>query len=426
GRPQRHRRHKRFPAGDGRLGNALDSQFSRIEGAKLKKFAKFPAPGAAAAPVTTSGQPSTGGQIQADPASNSLIITAPEPQYRQMRAVIDRLDQRRAQVFVESLIAEVNSDRAAEFGIQWQGALGKNGDKNIGLLGTNFGAGGNNIISLATGAAAGTVSPGKGINFGLARETNGVYVLGFLARFLESTGDGNVLSTPNLLTLDNEEAKIVVGQNVPFVTGQFTNTGASGGGATNPFQTIERKDVGLTLRVKPQISENGTVRLQIFQEVSSVQASSVNSASGLITNKRSIESNVIVEDGGIIVLGGLLSDEFSGNQEKVPGVGDVPFFGNLFKSEARTRRKTNLMVFLRPLVVRDAQQTDALSLDRYEFMRAGQKETQPAPSSPLGINEAPVMPPQLPPKSSNSSPSKTPAPLTSVPFNTPGAPASKP
>ncbi|NJM26102.1 MAG: type II secretion system secretin GspD [Bacteroidia bacterium] len=316
------------------------------------------APGAAAAPVTASGQPSTGGQIQADPASNSLIITAPEPQYRQMRAVIDRLDQRRAQVFVESLIAEVNSDRAAEFGIQWQGALGKNGDKNIGLLGTNFGAGGNNIISLATGAAAGTVSPGKGINFGLARETNGVYVLGFLARFLESTGDGNVLSTPNLLTLDNEEAKIVVGQNVPFVTGQFTNTGASGGGATNPFQTIERKDVGLTLRVKPQISENGTVRLQIFQEVSSVQASSVNSASGLITNKRSIESNVIVEDGGIIVLGGLLSDEFSGNQEKVPGVGDVPFFGNLFKSEARTRRKTNLMVFLRPLVVRDAQQTE--------------------------------------------------------------------
>ncbi len=372
-----------------------------------------------AAPMSSSGQPSTGGQIQADPASNSLIITAAEPQYRQMRAVIDKLDQRRAQVFVESLIAEVNSDRAAEFGIQWQGALGNKGDKNIGLLGTNFGAGGNNIISLAAGAAAGTVSPGKGINFGLARETNGVYVLGFLARFLESTGDGNVLSTPNLLTLDNEEAKIVVGQNVPFVTGQFTNTGASGGGATNPFQTIERKDVGLTLRVKPQISENGTVRLQIFQEVSSVQASSVNSASGLITNKRSIESNVVVDDGGIIVLGGLLSDEFSGNQEKVPGLGDVPLFGNLFKSEARSRKKTNLMVFLRPMVVRDSQQTDALSLDRYEYMRAGQKDAQPAPSAPLGINEAPVMPPQLPLKNSSTSPSKTPAPLTSVPSTKP-------
>jgi general secretion pathway protein D len=298
-------------------------------------------------------------------------------------------------VFVESLVAEVNTDRAAEFGIQWQGALGKNGDRNIGLLGTNFGSGGNNIISLAAGAAAGTTAPGKGLNFGVARDTNGVYVLGFLARFLESTGDGNVLSTPNLLTLDNEEAKIVIGQNVPFVTGQFTNTGTSGGGGSvNPFQTIERKDVGLTLRVKPQISENGSVRLQIFQEVSSVQASSVNSPSGLITNKRSIESNVVVEDGGIVVLGGLLSDEFSGNQDKVPGLGDVPLFGNLFKSEARTRKKTNLMVFMRPIVVRDARETQSLSIDRYELMRAGQKELQPVPSSVLGINEAPVMPPQ--------------------------------
>jgi general secretion pathway protein D len=246
-----------------------------------------------------------------------------------------------------------------------------------------------------------------------------VYVLGFLARFLESTGDGNVLSTPNLLTLDNEEAKIVIGENVPFVTGQFTNTGATGGGATNPFQTIERKDVGITLRVKPQISENGTVRLQIFQEVSSVKPNSANSASGIITSKRSIESNVVVEDGGIIVLGGLLSDQFTGNQEKVPGLGDVPFFGNLFKSEVRTRNKSNLMVFLRPLVVRDPLQTDSLSLDRYEFMRAGQKDIQPKPSAVLGINEAPVMPPQLPPKSSPNAPSKTPAPLTSVPASKP-------
>jgi general secretion pathway protein D len=377
------------------------------------------AAGGAAAAVSASAQPSTGGQIQADPATNSLIITAPEPQYRQMRAVIDKLDQRRAQVFVESLIAEVNTDRAAEFGIQWQGALGKNGDKNIGLLGTNFGAGGNNIISLSLGAAAGTATPGKGVNFGIARETNGIYVLGFLARFLESTGDGNVLSTPNLLTMDNEEAKIVIGQNVPFVTGQFTNTGSGGsGGSVNPFQTIERKDVGLTLRVKPQIGENGNVRLQIFQEVSSVQASSVNSPSGLITNKRSIESNVVVDDGGIIVLGGLLSDEFSGNQEKVPGLGDVPFFGNLFKNEARTRKKTNLMVFLRPIVVRDGQQTESLSLDRYEFMRAGQKELQPPPSSVLGINEAPVLPPQLP----SGTTGKTPLPLVTPPVTQPTTP----
>jgi general secretion pathway protein D len=348
--------------------------------------------GGAAAPIQASAQPSTGGQIQADPATNSLIITAAEPQYRQLRAVIDRLDARRAQVFVESLIAEVNADKAAEFGIQWQGPIGSRGDKNIGLLGTNFTIGGTNIFDLAT-KAAGTVAPSSGVNFGVASKIGGVYVLGFLARFLESNGDGNILSTPNLLTLDNEEAKIVIGQNVPFVTGQFTNTGAGGaGGTVNPFQTIERKDVGLTLRVKPQISENGTVKLQIFQEVSSVQASSLNSAGGIITNKRSIESNVLVDDGAIVVLGGLLQDEYSGNQEKVPGVGDLPFFGNLFKAETRSRKKTNLMVFLRPVVIRDASQSDELSIDRYDLMRLKQQAAQPPESVLVPVNSGPVLP----------------------------------
>jgi general secretion pathway protein D len=343
-------------------------------------------------PVSASAQPSTGGQIQADPATNSLIITAPEPQYRQLRAVIDQLDSRRAQVYVESLIAEVNADRAAEFGIQWQGAIGNSGDRIIGLLGTNFGSGGSNILELAQGNA----TPSPGLNIGAARRTNGVYVLGFLARFLQQNGEGNILSTPNLLTLDNEEAKIVIGQNVPFVTGQFTNTGASNG-SVNPFQTIERKDVGLTLRVKPQISENGTIKMTIYQEVSSVQASSINSATGLITNKRTIESTVLVDDGAIVVLGGLLQDEYSGNQDKVPGLGDVPLVGNLFRSETRSRRKTNLMVFLRPVVMRDARETSNLALDRYDLMRSVQKDSQPVRSGVLGVNEAPVMPPQAPP-----------------------------
>ncbi|MGE0099245.1 MAG: type II secretion system secretin GspD [Hydrogenophaga sp.] len=345
-------------------------------------------------PVSASAQPSTGGQIQADPATNSLIITAPEPQYRQLRAVIDQLDSRRAQVYVESLIAEVNADRAAEFGIQWQGAIGNSGDRVIGLLGTNFGEGGRNILNLATGEA----TPAPGLNVGAARRTNGVYVLGFLARFLQQNGEGNILSTPNLLTLDNEEAKIVIGQNVPFVTGQFTNTGANNG-SVNPFQTIERKDVGLTLRVKPQISENGTIKMTIYQEVSSVQASSINSATGLITNKRTIESTVLVDDGAIVVLGGLLQDEYAGNQDKVPGLGDVPLLGNLFRSETRSRRKTNLMVFLRPVVMRDARETSNLALDRYELMRSVQKDSQPVRSGVLGVNEAPVMPPQAPPTS---------------------------
>ncbi len=344
----------------------------------------------ASAPAATSG-----GQVQADTATNSLIITAPEPQYRQLREVIERLDARRAQVFVESLIAEVSADRAAEFGIQWQGVLGKNGDSVIGLLGTNFGAGGKNIVSLGAGAAAGTVVPARGINIGAAQQTNGIYALGFLARFLEESGAGNVLSTPNLLTLDNEEAKIVIGQNVPFVTGQFTNTN-TGSGAVNPFQTIERKDVGLTLKVKPQISENGTVKLTIFQEVSSVQASTVNATNGPTTNKRTIESNVLVEDGSVVVLGGLLQDEFQGSGEKVPGLGDLPLIGNLFKSESRGRKKTNLMVFLRPVVVRDGAATERLSLDRYEQMRSGMKDAQPLPSVMAPVNSAPTLPETTP------------------------------
>jgi len=347
--------------------------------------------GSPATSAVTASQPSTGGQIQADTATNSLIITAPEPQYRQLRAVIDKLDARRAQVYVESLIAEVNADKAAEFGIQWQGALGQNGDASVGLLGTNFSIGGTNIVNLATKALSGGATLATGGNFAVANQVNGVYVLGFLARYLQANGDGNILSTPNLLTLDNEEAKIVIGQNVPFVTGQYTNSGTTSG-TVNPFQTIERKDVGLTLRVKPQISENGTVKLTIFQEVSSVQASSVNSPTGLITNKRSIESNVLVGDGSIVVLGGLLQDEYAGNQEKVPGLGDVPLFGNLFKSETRSRKKTNLMVFLRPVVVRDAAASDALSLDRYDLMRATQQLAQPQTSAGLPVNAAPVLP----------------------------------
>jgi general secretion pathway protein D len=342
------------------------------------------AAGAAAVPAATSG-----GQVQADAATNSLIITAPEPQYRQLRAVIDKLDARRAQVLVESLIVEVNTDKAAEFGIQWQGALGNAGDGVIGLMGTNFGAAGKNIINLASGG--GTVAPGKGLNLGAAQRTNGVYVLGFLANFMESNGSGNVLSTPNLLTLDNEEAKIVIGENVPFVTGQFTSTGGTNG-TVNPFQTIERKDVGLTLKVRPQINENGTVKLVIYQETSAVKVGTELAANGPTTNKRSIESTVLVDDGAIVVLGGLLEDKYSGNQDKVPGMSDLPFFGSLFKSEARSRNKTNLMVFLRPLVVRDAAAADRLSTDRYESMRSGLNGAQPLTNGVLPINESPLLP----------------------------------
>ncbi len=371
------------------LRAALAGEARSPTAASTAPTAGAPASGAQA------NQPSTGGQIQADPSTNALIITAPEPQYRQIRAVIDKLDMRRAQVFVESLIAEVNADKAAEFGIQWQGLLGQNGDLNVGLLGTNFRIGGQNIISLASGG--GTVAPSAGLNVGVAQRTNGIYVLGFLARYLQANGDGNILSTPNLLTLDNEEAKIVIGQNVPFVTGTYANSGNNSSGNTvNPFQTIERKDVGLTLKVRPQISENGTVRLSISQEVSSVQASTVGAANGPTTNKRSIDTNVLVNDGSIVVLGGLLQDEYAGNEEKVPGLGDIPILGALFRSETRSRKKTNLMVFIRPVVMRDASSADALTMDRYDMMRGKQQSAQPEPSLAVPINEAPVLPSVLP------------------------------
>jgi general secretion pathway protein D len=358
---------------------------------------------------TATNQPSTGGQIQADPATNSLIITAPEPQYRQIRAVIDKLDQRRAQVYVESLIAEVSADKAAEFGVQWMSGTGT-GNNTVGVLGTNFTVGGTNLLSLAAGAAAGTFTgssaPATGLNIALGERRNGALVLGALARFIQSNGNGNVLSTPNLLTLDNEEAKIVIGQNVPFVTGSYAP--AAAGGTPNPFTTIERKDVGLTLKVKPQISENGTVKMQIFQEVSSVVTASIDSKNGPITNKRSIESNVLVEDGSIVVLGGLLQDDYTNNQEKVPGLGDLPFFGNLFRSETRSRKKTNLMVFLRPVVMRDAAATESLSMDRYEQMRGNQMNSQPLPSTAVPVTGSALMP-ELPAKPSAFAPAPVPA-----------------
>lgn len=350
---------------------------------------------------SNSNQPSTGGLIQADPTTNSLIITAPEPLFRQLRAVIDKLDGRRAQVLVESLIVEVSASKLAEFGIQWQGVLGKQGDGTVGVIGTNSTQGGGANILTATAALAsgnltglipaGTSGLSNGLNLALAPRINGQYYLGALANFLQNSGDANVLSTPNLMTLDNEEARIVIGDNVPFPTGSYANTGGSN--TVNPFTTVERKDVGLMLKVRPQISENGTVKMAIYQEVSKVNTSTLASVNGPTTSKRSIESNVVVDDGSIIVLGGLLEDSYSQGEDKVPVMGDLPVVGGLFRSEKRQRNKTNLMVFLRPVVVRDAATSDALMVDRYDAIRGLQQVTQPASSLPLrSISGAPVLP----------------------------------
>lgn len=316
------------------------------------------------------------GMIQADPVNNALIIVAPDAVYRNLRHVIDKLDRRRAQVYIEALIAEVSSDRAAEFGIQWQNAnLPVSGSGVFG--GTNFGGSGQNLI----GAMADVTSVGKGLNLLFGKGTvkvpiNGelveVFSLGVLARFLETDSRTNILSTPNIVTLDNEEAKIVVGRNLPFVTGQYTNTG---GGTTpvNPFQTIERRDVGLTLEVRPQISEGGAIKLEIYQEASSVLPT-VDATAGPTTNKRSIKSTVLVDDGAIIALGGLMEDSMSAGEEKVPLLGDIPFAGELFKYTSRKRAKTNLVVFLRPQIIRDQDDYAEMSRSRYDYVIGQQRE----------------------------------------------------
>lgn len=294
----------------------------------------------ATAAVTATAQPSTGGEIQADPACNALVISAPEPRFQEMRLVIEQLDARRAQLYVESLVVEVDASRSVDLGVQWS-----------------------NIFDITSSTAL---------------------TLGTVATALESMAGTNILSTANLVTLDNEEAKIVVGQNVPFVTGSYTSTSSS-----NPFQTVERKDVGITLRIRPQIGQNGNIRMAIYQESSSVVSTS--STLGPTTNKRSIESSVVVNNGKIIVLGGLIEDSATDSAAQVPAVADIPVLGALFRSISRSRKKTNLIVFLRPIVMADENAASALSLDRYDYIRA-QQQALPADIHQLPKDKPPLLP----------------------------------
>ena len=364
---------------------------------------------AATSPLSQSGGPSTGGFVQADPSTNSLIITAAEPLYRQIRTVIDQLDARRAQVYVESLIVKIDNTKAGQFGVQWQNLFGNKGDSTITGAGTNFGTGLANILN-ATGAiaqgtsavvTAQTSSPAPtGLNVGVLKKFGSIYTLGAVANFFESQSGANVLSTPNLVSLDNEEARIVIGQNVPFVTGSYASTAAAGG-SVNPFQTVDRKDVGLTLKIKSQIGEGGTVRMQVYQENSNVTAQGAN---GPTLDKSAIETTVVVEDGDIIVLGGLMKDEYDDGEAGVPGLSKIPLFGNLFGNKNRKRVKSNLMVFLRPVVLRTAEGTNQLSLDRYESIRAVQQNIQPTKNWALPDTGVPVLPEPKPAVSGKGAP----------------------
>ncbi|MYM69213.1 type II secretion system secretin GspD [Pseudoduganella sp. FT55W] len=358
------------------------------------------------------------GFIQADASTNTLIITAPESVYRNLRAVIDQLDVRRAQVYIESLIVEVTSDKASEFGVQWVGASGNaNSTYRIGGL-QSFTTGGTDSALTSIYANKGAGIPNNGLSIGVFKQIGGALGLGALAHSLESDGNANILSTPNMVTLDNELATIRVGQNVPILTGQFTTTSGTN---SNPFQTIDRKDVGLTLKVRPQISEGGTIKLAIYHETSSVDKSTLTAQSGITLNNRVIENNVIADDGQIIVLGGLIEDTEGDGTDKVRGLGDIPVLGNLFKSQSRTRKKTNLMVFLRPVVIRNKEQSTSLATDRYDYMRSQQEAIKPPDSILVQDLGQPVLP-----KLQNGAPVSggavaAPVPPAPVPVRAPGA-----
>ena len=371
-------------------------------------------PGATGQPPGLVAGNATGpGFIQADAATNALIITAPDAIFNNLKTVIEKLDTRRAQVHVEAIIAEVTSDKMNELGIQWLG-INQTANSNT-QFGTNYTTN-NNILGLLSSATTGTTgttgtttTTGTSTTGSTTGTSSSPYTPGFnlgivnrhfavLAHALQNDGVTNILSTPNLLTLGNEEARIVIGQNVPFITGQYAQS--AGGTTPTPFQTIERRDVGISLKVKPQITEGGTVRLLVSQEVSSVDETKSNSA-GIITNKRSLDSTVLLSDGQTIVLGGLIQDSLSDGQQKVPVLGDIPILGNLFSYSSKRRTKTNLMVFLRPTIVRDANVPSQLTSDRYNYIidasggaeSVGQRLPNFAPSPVVTPAPAPALAP---------------------------------
>jgi general secretion pathway protein D len=307
--------------------------------------------------------------IQAHKTTNSLIITAPSSKMKNIKDIIAKLDIRRAQVLIEAIVVEISEEKAREFGVE-TAADGRGNDTPSGAI--NFGGIANVVSS--------TPSLPSGLVMGIGKENPDGVDFGVLLRALASDSSSNILSTPSIVTLDNEEAKIVVGQNVPFVTGQYTTTNSGSGSSSstnisNPFQTIERQDIGLTLKVTPQINEGSSIRMKISQEVSNVLPSA-QSSSDLITSKRSIDTTVIVEDGQTLVLGGLIDEKVIEKDSKVPLLGDIPVLGWLFSYKTKSKVKQNLMVFIHPKILRDAISASEESMKKYSYMRELQLKTE--------------------------------------------------
>lgn len=322
--------------------------------------------------------------IRADESTNALIITAPPQTMRNLKQVIAKLDIRRSQVLVEAIIAEISANDVKNLGVQWY-ASGSSGTIPIGLI--DFSNTGSSILGLA----AGYYSQQKGGSFPVNSQGRPTAVAtgatvgvggdkaGILLNALNSLKDSNILSTPSLLVMDNEEAEFLVGENIPYVTGSFTtNTN----GSSNPFQTVKRQDVGIKLNIKPQISEGNTIALNIYQEVSNVI--SVDAQQGPTTGKRALKTTVLVEDDQVLVLGGLIDNQLTGDSQKIPVLGDIPVVGNLFKSTSKSNKKRNLMIFIRPRILRSRQAANLATQEKYDHVRHAQMtHTLKTPESTL-------------------------------------------
>lgn len=348
-----------------------------------KLQSQYSGTGAQAAAGKEAAPPAQRGEIGiwADDSTNALIITAPPKIMKSMMAIIDKLDIRRAQVLVEAVIVEVSSDRAAQLGVTWA-VGGADLDNAVGVTkfpGTTGVTGVAGAILGGVDGGNGSGSPaellGNGLTFGVGRLKDSGISFVALLEALEADGTSNIIGTPVLVTLDNEEAEIKVGQEVPFVTGSYTNTGTGGGNAVNPFQTIEREQVGLTLKLTPQINEGDAVRLKISQEISSLLPSSA--AVDLITSNRSINTTVIVQDNATLVLGGLIQDQVTETQSRVPLLGRIPLLGALFRADSTKKNKTNLMVFIKPTILRDNVQAAFQTNAKYNYIRDQQMLIKP-------------------------------------------------
>jgi general secretion pathway protein D len=314
--------------------------------------------------------------IQADEASNALVISAPPDIFRSLESVVRKLDVRKAQVIVEAIIAEVSQSKSSDLGVQW---FADGSKANLPVAGQNVGspslpevlAAGKAFGTSDTATATALTKVPAGLAIGIGR-FNADINFGVLINALAKAGDANLLSTPNIVTMDNQEAEIFVGQNVSIPSGSFTSTGSgSTTSVTNPFTTFKEKQVGIRLKVKPQINEGDAIKLEIDQTVDNITAGQAGSAN-LVTSQRTIKTSVMVDDGKVVVLGGLISDDENESQTKVPLLGDIPLLGSLFRYKSKNKQKTNLMVFLRPTIMRDGAITAQIAGDKYNYIRAQQ------------------------------------------------------